>query len=375
MTMFQSVLSFLSLSLSLCLFGGVHVSMSTTTLETIYSLSDGWMGGIFLQYIDPGLYIYGDGFYIAAFFTTGDGVILIDYPPNFYGRITSIVNNVTNEQIKYMVYTHHHLDHIGGAAEFDTDTYDDHNITIICHEDAYEKIKQRGGVPLCHVTIDTGDKSDNSSSTDNSDSDDSIISKSISKISKTLTATLTGAAMISSTNNNKIGAFAAGTIGFLMINNFDILYANSDNDNDDDDDSLQDFLDIVSYNGTFNLGTQNIQLDYWGAVHSDGNLFVYSSQHKFLMVVDLVFPGWTPFRYLGMIYKFKCIYIICGFVLFCFVMNQTVHAFLYQLIFQFCLSLLFSCLYKFSNFDCTQIIGSYNFQTVKNIFNLLCTLI
>ncbi len=47
------------------------------------------------------------------------------------------------------------------------------------------------------------------------------------------------------------------------------------------------------------LGNQTLLLDYHGKNHMDGNIFVYAPKQKVLMLVDIVFPGWVPFKNLG----------------------------------------------------------------------------
>jgi glyoxylase-like metal-dependent hydrolase (beta-lactamase superfamily II) len=46
---------------------------------------------------------------------------------------------------------------------------------------------------------------------------------------------------------------------------------------------------------TLTLGNQVLQLDYLGVNHNPGNIFIYAPKQKVLMLVDVVFPGWTPF--------------------------------------------------------------------------------
>jgi glyoxylase-like metal-dependent hydrolase (beta-lactamase superfamily II)/predicted SnoaL-like aldol condensation-catalyzing enzyme len=47
---------------------------------------------------------------------------------------------------------------------------------------------------------------------------------------------------------------------------------------------------------TLEVDDQTLELAYLGANHTDGNIFIYAPEQKVLMVVDLVFPGWSPFR-------------------------------------------------------------------------------
>jgi len=51
---------------------------------------------------------------------------------------------------------------------------------------------------------------------------------------------------------------------------------------------------------TLEVGSQKLELEYNGPMHEPGNIFIYAQQQKVLMAVDLVFPGWTPFKDLAM---------------------------------------------------------------------------
>jgi glyoxylase-like metal-dependent hydrolase (beta-lactamase superfamily II) len=47
---------------------------------------------------------------------------------------------------------------------------------------------------------------------------------------------------------------------------------------------------------TVKLGNQTLILDYKGVNHERGNIFIYAPTQKVLMLVDVIFPGWVPFR-------------------------------------------------------------------------------
>ena len=51
---------------------------------------------------------------------------------------------------------------------------------------------------------------------------------------------------------------------------------------------------------TLEVGNQVLELAYRGIVHEPGNLFIYAPQQKVLMLVDVIFPGWTPFAQLAL---------------------------------------------------------------------------
>ena len=47
---------------------------------------------------------------------------------------------------------------------------------------------------------------------------------------------------------------------------------------------------------TLNAGGQTLQLDYHGPIHVAGNTFIYAPKQKVLMLVDVAFPGWIPYK-------------------------------------------------------------------------------
>jgi glyoxylase-like metal-dependent hydrolase (beta-lactamase superfamily II) len=47
---------------------------------------------------------------------------------------------------------------------------------------------------------------------------------------------------------------------------------------------------------TLKVGSQILELSYHGNAHEPGNIFIYAPVQKTLMVVDIVFPGWMPWR-------------------------------------------------------------------------------
>ena len=51
---------------------------------------------------------------------------------------------------------------------------------------------------------------------------------------------------------------------------------------------------------TLEVGNQKLELEYNGPIHAPGNIFIYAPQQKVLMVVDVIFPGWVPFKDLAM---------------------------------------------------------------------------
>ena len=50
---------------------------------------------------------------------------------------------------------------------------------------------------------------------------------------------------------------------------------------------------------TLEVGNQILELSYRGENHVAGNIYIYAPKQKVLMFIDVIFPGWTPFKYLA----------------------------------------------------------------------------
>lgn len=85
------------------------------------------------------VYVFRYGNHQAMFVVTGDGVIATD--PIGYGRPQAVltyldeIRKVTNEPIKYVVYSHHHFDHIAGGKPFK-----DAGAKFVAHRRAWERL-------------------------------------------------------------------------------------------------------------------------------------------------------------------------------------------------------------------------------------------
>lgn len=57
-------------------------------------------------------------------------------------------------------------------------------------------------------------------------------------------------------------------------------------------------LATVTFEDQYRLsvGSQVLELSYHGNAHLPGNIFIYASKQRTLMVVDMIFPGWMPWR-------------------------------------------------------------------------------
>jgi glyoxylase-like metal-dependent hydrolase (beta-lactamase superfamily II) len=85
------------------------------------------------------VYIFRNGNHQSMFIVTKDGVIATD--PIAYGRPTggqdyiAEIKKITDKPIKYLVYSHHHFDHIAGGKPFK-----DAGATIVAHRRAKERL-------------------------------------------------------------------------------------------------------------------------------------------------------------------------------------------------------------------------------------------
>ncbi len=86
--------------------------------------------GYFVDEIADGIYwLVGSG-YQVMFLTTGEGVIVIDAPQPIGEKYLQAIQEVTDEPITHMIYSHSHADHTGAAGQiFPTD------IEYIAHQD------------------------------------------------------------------------------------------------------------------------------------------------------------------------------------------------------------------------------------------------
>ena len=81
-------------------------------------------GGLLVQEIGDGAYVVTEGVYQALFLVSNTGVILVDAPPSLGTpqaptpsgeTLVGAIAGVTSQPVRTLIYSHHHLDHIGGA--------------------------------------------------------------------------------------------------------------------------------------------------------------------------------------------------------------------------------------------------------------------
>ena len=90
--------------------------------------------GYFVGRVERNLYWITDGTYQSAFLTTSDGVVVLDAPPTIGNNIQRAIDEIASangvsNKVNYLVYSHHHADHVGASSLFDK------NVTRIGHEE------------------------------------------------------------------------------------------------------------------------------------------------------------------------------------------------------------------------------------------------
>ena len=90
--------------------------------------------GYYVGRVERNLYWITDGTYVSAFLTTSDGVVVLDAPPTIGNNIQRAIDEIAaangvSNKVNYLVYSHHHADHVGAASLFDK------NVTRIGHEE------------------------------------------------------------------------------------------------------------------------------------------------------------------------------------------------------------------------------------------------
>jgi glyoxylase-like metal-dependent hydrolase (beta-lactamase superfamily II) len=156
--------------------------------------------GYRVQELGHGLYMITDNVYQSMFMVYETGVVVVDAPPSFALNILKAIAEVTDKPVTHIIYSHSHIDHIGG-------------------------VKRLGGQPVIIAQEETRQ----------------------------------------------------------------LLVRASDPNRPLPTKTFRD-------NYTLQVGSQILELSYHGNAHEPGNIFIFASAQKTLMVVDIVFPGWMPWR-------------------------------------------------------------------------------
>ncbi len=159
--------------------------------------------GYRLEQLGDGLYMITDNAYQSIFMVYEHGVVVVDAPPSYAAHIAKGIREVSDKPVTHLVYSHSHVDHIGGAKSLGT-------VTNVIAQEETKRLLERASDPSRPLpTVTFGDRY--------------------------------------------------------------VLKA----------------------------GSQVLQLTYHGVAHEPGNIFIYAPKQQTLMVVDVVFPGWMPWRRLA----------------------------------------------------------------------------
>lgn len=156
--------------------------------------------GYRLQDLGSGLYMVTDNAYQSMFLVYDRGVVVIDAPPGYAVHIPQAIAEVSDKPITHIIYSHSHIDHIGGAKGLGG------HPVIIAHEETLRLLKRAADPNRPLPTVTFSDKY------------------------------------------------------------------------------------------RVHAGSQVLELSYHGNAHEPGNIFIYAPAQRVLMVVDVVFPGWMPWR-------------------------------------------------------------------------------
>lgn len=109
-----------------------------TSILLVFATSSALSQSSPLLEVAEGVYSYGGpSTYISMFVVSDSGVIVIDPMSTEHAEgLMAAIRSVTNQPIRYLVYSHNHWDHSTGGKVFK-----DEGATIIAHVDAYEWIR------------------------------------------------------------------------------------------------------------------------------------------------------------------------------------------------------------------------------------------
>lgn len=159
--------------------------------------------GFVVQPIARGIHWLFDGAYSSMFMVTPAGVVVCDAPPTTGANIPRAVAEVTDRPITHLVYSHEHVDHIGGSRHLPSD------IEIVAHESTAEILARRA------------------------DPDRRMPTRTFARDLR------------------------------------------------------------------LEVGGEVLDLSHKGINHSVDTIFIHAPRQKVLMVVDIVYPGWMPYKNLG----------------------------------------------------------------------------
>ncbi|WP_198961018.1 MBL fold metallo-hydrolase [Bradyrhizobium sp. UFLA03-84] len=100
--------------------------------------------GYRLQQLGDGLYMVTDNAYQSMFLVYDKGVVVMDAPPSYSAHLKQAIAEVTDRPITYLIYSHAHIDHIGGAADLG-------GHPIIIAQEETRRLLERANDPKRHL--------------------------------------------------------------------------------------------------------------------------------------------------------------------------------------------------------------------------------
>lgn len=92
--------------------------------------------GYLLQPLAPDVYFFSTGTYNTMFIATSKGVVVIDPIRGKGSLLKKAIQEVTDQPLKFMIYSHAHMDHIGDAHLFAKD------VQIIAHLETRKRLER-----------------------------------------------------------------------------------------------------------------------------------------------------------------------------------------------------------------------------------------
>ncbi|MDJ0698516.1 MAG: MBL fold metallo-hydrolase [Woeseiaceae bacterium] len=106
--------------------------------------------GVHVNEVKPGLFYVTEGVYQSAFLETEEGVIVFDAPPSFAHLMPNVISqHAPGSAVKYLIYSHGHNDHVGGASVFS----DTEGLEIVAHADVAQSISRSDRPGILAPTI------------------------------------------------------------------------------------------------------------------------------------------------------------------------------------------------------------------------------
>ena len=96
--------------------------------------------GYLVGELGDNLYSVTDGAYNTMFLVTDKGVVAVDAPPSLGQKYLKAIAEVTSKPVKYLIYSHAHIDHIGAAGLFPK------NVSIIAQEETARELQSARAV-------------------------------------------------------------------------------------------------------------------------------------------------------------------------------------------------------------------------------------